>query len=281
VRYRAHSGARSTQHEPFRGASNELARDLAASFSYLAGLRRSTLRTPLSRGARTVQRARVSLLVAVVAVGLLGGPAAATTFATSAGGRLRPDLAGAFIGGINQARASNGRPRLAVDSTLTSVAQRWAVSMSKSGVLSHNPRLATSVRGWQFLGENVGVGYSVASLQQAFWASAEHRSNIIDRDYTRVGVGVVDDGGKLWVVETFSRPAGVATHRQRSSAPDRSRASIRPAAPHAAAAHTAAGHLAVDALTAACATQAARLFRARHWLRLNVRWAGPTVGASA
>jgi hypothetical protein len=112
----------------------------------------------------------VSLLVAVVAVGLLGGPAAA---AASGGGRVRPDLAGAFVGQINAVRVSHARPRLVVDSALASVAGGWALSMSKSSVLSHNPRLATSVRGWRFLGENVGVGYSLASLEQAFWASVE------------------------------------------------------------------------------------------------------------
>ena len=237
------------------------------------------MRAPLSRGARTVRRARVSFLVAVVAVGLLGGPAVA---ASSGGGRVRPDLAGAFIAQINGARASHGRARLSIDSTLTSVATGWALSMSKTSVLSHNPRLATSVRGWHYLGENVGVGYSLASLEQAFWASAPHRANLLDSDFTRIGVGVVDDGGKLWVVEDFSRPAGSAgrsatTH---SSRPARSAVTSRrtrstsalAARPSTMGTHGKAAAHPVDALAAACAAQEARLFRARHWLRLEVNW---------
>jgi hypothetical protein len=219
----------------------------------------------------------VFLLISVVAVGLLGGPAAA---ATNAAGRVRPDLAGAFIGQINAERATHGRSRLVVDSNLTSVAQGWALSMSKTSVLAHNPRLATSVRGWRYLGENVGVGYSVASLEQAFWASAPHRSNMLDSDYLRVGVGVVDvGGGKLWVVEDFSRPAGATTSRHRASPAHRS--AVRPAARPSAqpskrqppAGHRATtAHSTVDALMSACAAQAARLFLARHWLRPGVEW---------
>jgi cysteine-rich secretory family protein len=205
----------------------------------------------------------VPLLVAVVAVGLLGGPAAA---ATSGGGRVHTDLAAAFVGQINAARASHGRPRLVVDATLTSVARGWALSMSKTSVLSHNPRLVGSVRGWRFLGENVGVGYSLASLEQAFWASAPHRADMLDPDFTRVGVGVVDDGGKLWVVEDFSRPAGATRRPARRARP---RTHHVAATPHRRAVHR------LDGLAAQCAVQSARLFQARHWSRQAVAWHRP------
>ena len=229
------------------------------------------MRTPLCRGARTAPRARVLLVLTVVAAGLFGGPAAATT---SSGGRSRPDLAGAFIGGINQARASQGRSRLAVDSTLTSVARAWAVSMTRTGVLAHNPRLATSVRGWHFLGENVGVGDSFASLQQAFWASAVHRANMLDHDFTRIGVAAVEaGGGRLWVVEDFSRPADVRPVARSSAQHPVRRSSARPRA--------VATRSPVDALALACARQAARLFRARHRLRQDVVWTQVRAGMRA
>ncbi len=38
----------------------------------------------------------------------------------------------------------------------------------------------TSVHDWQYLGENVGVGYSDSSLEAAFYASAPHRANMLD-----------------------------------------------------------------------------------------------------
>jgi hypothetical protein len=93
--------------------------------------------------------------------------------------------------------------------------------MARTNILAHNPHLATSVTGWKYLGENVGVGYSVSSLESAFWASAPHRDNMLDPDYTQVGLAVVDIGGKLWVAEEFSRPLPTSSSTWDSARPDR------------------------------------------------------------
>jgi uncharacterized protein YkwD len=37
-------------------------------------------------------------------------------------------------------------------------------------------------------------------------ASAPHRANILDRDYTQVGVGAIVRDGRVWVAEVFRRP---------------------------------------------------------------------------
>lgn len=141
-------------------------------------------------------------------VGLLAGAIVGTDEAASAQqtGAQEPSMAGQFIGQINSERTANHRPRLTVTGQLMASAASWADAMARSNILAHNPRLATSVSGWKYLGENVGVGYSVSSLEAAFWASAPHRDNILDPDYTQVGVAVVDVGGKLWVAVEFSRP---------------------------------------------------------------------------
>jgi hypothetical protein len=117
-------------------------------------------------------------------------------------------MAAQFVAKINSERAADHRPALSTSAALTSAAQGWAASMARRNSLSHNPNLAHEVSGWHYLGENVGVGYSVSSLESAFWGSAEHRSNILDAHYTRIGVAVVDVGGKLWVAEEFERPYG-------------------------------------------------------------------------
>jgi hypothetical protein len=132
-------------------------------------------------------------------------------------------MAAQFVSKINSERAANGRSVLATSSALSSAAARWAATMAKRNTLSHNPSLASEVSGWHYLGENVGVGYSVSSLESAFWNSAEHRSNILDSHYTEVGVAVVDVGGKLWVAEEFERPYGATT----SSLPSSNRSSSR------------------------------------------------------
>jgi uncharacterized protein YkwD len=118
----------------------------------------------------------------------------------------RPDWAALFVAQINGDRAMYHHRALAVTSALTASAQRWAASMARSNELAHNPNLATAISGWRYLGENVGVGYRIGDLKHAFWQSAGHRANMLDSDFTQVGVAVVYVDGKVWVAEEFSRP---------------------------------------------------------------------------
>jgi hypothetical protein len=163
-----------------------------------------------------------------------------------------------FISQINGARAANHRPRLAVSSTLTSVAAGWAASMARSNRLAHNPRLASSVHGWTYLGENVGVGDSVSQLESAFWDSAGHRANMLDTDFTRVGVAAVSTGGRLWVVEEFMRPNGSVA----SSRPTRSSHQAGASGPSGRAGRPAAHR--PTALELARSRLLQRIFAARH-----------------
>jgi hypothetical protein len=135
----------------------------------------------------------------VVATGLVAGVGSTPAHAASSN-------ASYFVNAINAQRAAHGRPRLAVSSEMTASAQRWASAMARSNTLAHNPRLASSVGNWKYLGENVGVGYSVSSLEAAFYASAHHRANMLDTDFTQIGVAVVVVKGKMWVAEEFRRP---------------------------------------------------------------------------
>jgi hypothetical protein len=115
--------------------------------------------------------------------------------------------AGSFVSSINAARRAAGRPALSFRSDLAGVAYRQSQRMARKDSLYHNPNLGRDVRGWQAVGENVGRGGDSASLHQAFMNSPTHRANILDRDFTEVGVGVVIDGnGIMWVTEVFRRP---------------------------------------------------------------------------
>jgi len=111
-----------------------------------------------------------------------------------------------FVSSINSSRRSVGRPAYAVSSELTAVARRWAVAMATGASLKHNPNLAGQVTGWRYVGENVGVGSGVGELHQAFLNSPAHRANVMDGDFTQVGIGVAYGGGRLWVTEVFRRP---------------------------------------------------------------------------
>lgn len=157
-------------------------------------------RSPLRSSSRVPRGHGRSFLVILLATLLA---VAGVSVATSAPASAASSSSGAFVSAINAERARAGVSPLAIDAHMTSVAAGWSRHMAGSNVLAHNPGLAGSVRSWRYLGENVGVGYSVSSLVAAFWASAEHRANILDRHYDRIGVSVVDVGGKLWVTEDF------------------------------------------------------------------------------
>ena len=95
---------------------------------------------------------------------------------------------------------------MAVHPMLTVVARAFAAEMAARGEIFHNPRLADQAPGsWTKLGENVGVGGSEPALHAAFVASAGHLRNLLDGDYGYVGIGVLQSGGRMWVVEVFMR----------------------------------------------------------------------------
>lgn len=58
---------------------------------------------------------------------------------------------------------------------------------------------------WAKLGENVGTGPDVGSIMQAFIASPGHYANIVDPEFTHVGVGVVWDGNRMYTTHRFMK----------------------------------------------------------------------------
>jgi uncharacterized protein YkwD len=121
-----------------------------------------------------------------------------------------PGIEGQFISRINSLRASKGLGQLQVSGELTGVARRWTDRMVAAGQISHNPNLASEVSGnWTKLGENVGVGYDVDSLMQAFINSPAHYRNLVDPDWTHLGVGVtVAADGRIYTTHNFMALAG-------------------------------------------------------------------------
>lgn len=117
-----------------------------------------------------------------------------------------------FVGRINDLRTSKGLPPLAVDAELVGLGRRWAATMAGADRIWHNPDLAGSVGApWVKLGENVGVGMSVDRLFQAFLASPSHYRNLVDPEFTHLGVGViVGRDGALFTAHQFMKLAPAA-----------------------------------------------------------------------
>lgn len=108
-----------------------------------------------------------------------------------------------FVKRINGLRARQGVVRLRINANLTDKARKWAGQMATQNRIWHSS-LADGVTGkWQKLGENVGMGVSVAALDDAFVKSPRHYDNLVDPVFRFVGLGVVTVEGKVFVSEVF------------------------------------------------------------------------------
>lgn len=111
-----------------------------------------------------------------------------------------------YLSILNQERTSHGLAPLHLSADLTRVAQSWSARMAASRVLQHNPALTSQIGNWQSIGENVGDGPDLRDLADAFWASAEHRDNILDPHYTQVGIAAVVANHRIWITVDFREP---------------------------------------------------------------------------
>ena len=105
---------------------------------------------------------------------------------------------------INDARAANGRGRLALSDSLSRRAHRHSERMADAGSIFHSCLDCGRSRSYSTMAENVGVGGSLGAVHNALMASSGHRENILGPDFQRVGGGVVRRGGRVWVTELFA-----------------------------------------------------------------------------
>jgi hypothetical protein len=114
-----------------------------------------------------------------------------------------------FVSLTNSARGNAGLRSYSTASDLVALARRHSQEMAAKHTIYHNSNLANDVSGWQAVGENVGMGGSASSIHNAFMNSPAHRANILDHDFTQVGIGTAyDDKGVLYVTEVFRKPSG-------------------------------------------------------------------------
>ena len=122
-----------------------------------------------------------------------------------------------FLSKVNASRSQHGLPALTMMSDLHSLATSWSAHMASGGCgggedICHNPNLTSDVHNWQAVGENVGVGPDVNAIEDAFMNSPEHRANILDPDYTEIGIGTaVGKDGRLYVTQDFRKPMHTTT----------------------------------------------------------------------
>ena len=99
---------------------------------------------------------------------------------------------------VNQIRAYYGLHSLANNSGLNSTAQACAERMASANSMTHSPYPG----GGHAWGENIAEGFGGAvSVFNAWMASPGHRANILNVNYTQMGIGHVSAGG--WWCQQF------------------------------------------------------------------------------
>lgn len=107
------------------------------------------------------------------------------------------------LSSLNAARKAHGRTALVTHAQAQTKAQAWAEELARSGGLRHS-NLSDGISScWRSLGENVGSGPSVTSVQQAYMNSPRHKDNILSQAWNAVGVGHARRGNVVYTVQVF------------------------------------------------------------------------------
>jgi len=162
-----------------------------------------TLRRLTSTAVAVAVGAGTALGAAVPASAATTAPAAHGTRAAAAAAPTTAQLEAQFLTLLNRHRTDAKLKPVTVSSDLVSIARSWSSTMAGSSNLAHDPDLANLVTNWQVVGENVGDGTDVRTLDDAFWASPGHRENELYPTFTDVGIGVVVKAGTVWVTFDF------------------------------------------------------------------------------
>jgi uncharacterized protein YkwD len=168
--------------------------------------------------------------VEVVGSGELG-PEVAALFLVDVGARQRSlseqveepttveQARAAVLERINSLRRAHGLRELAMDGTLTLVAQAYSERMGREGFFGHVAPDGSDLRGrlkaaganWRVAGENLGMGPGPLAAHFGIEHSPGHRHNLLGSQFTHAGIGVlfqeVSGYRQAIITEVFSAPS--------------------------------------------------------------------------
>ena len=151
---------------------------------------------------RNTRRRLGGLVVLLASAAVLLGPVSGTAAGEERIGPRRHMLAL-----TNHDRANHGRAALSFADRLARYAKSHSQQMADEGNIFHSTgdQLRSALAGyrWELGGENVGVGGSLESLEDAFMASTDHRKNILRKVYKHAAVGIVRQDDRIWITVIF------------------------------------------------------------------------------
>lgn len=113
---------------------------------------------------------------------------------------------------INEARKSYDLPPLKMDTTVARVAQTKAKDIADNDYFSHySPTFGSPFEmledhdiGYLYAGENLATNATAEAAHRALMDSSGHRKNILNPDFTHIGIGVNQAGeGRFIFVQLF------------------------------------------------------------------------------
>lgn len=159
--------------------------------------------------------ALATLAALALTAGLTGALAADTTtfdaHYTSASLSAQEQTAGNLL---NSDRARYGLAPLTIDPELCRIARIKSEDMRDNHYFAHQSPTYGDVRsmlkkfGYSYnaAGENIAHHATVEKCEAAFLSSPGHRRNIMNRSYTRVGIGIARDAkGFVYLTQIFCR----------------------------------------------------------------------------
>ena len=128
------------------------------------------------------------------------------------------DLNDQVVGLINQERINNGLPALTVQSQLTAAARGHSQDMACNKFFSHtgsdgssfSTRISRAGYSYSAAAENIAAGYGDPASVVAGWMGSQgHKDNMLNPNYTEVGIGYIYVAGSPYGVywtANFGRP---------------------------------------------------------------------------
>ena len=126
----------------------------------------------------------------------------------------------ALVDETNQARTTDNLGDLTINPLLTAAAQQKANDMAVNNYFAHTSPQGVTPWDWfakvgyqfSFAGENLAVNFSDSQdVTNAWMNSPEHRANILNGQYTEIGIataqGTYEGKPAVYVVEEFGTPA--------------------------------------------------------------------------
>jgi len=117
---------------------------------------------------------------------------------------------------VNKARAEEKLPPLKANKRLMEAAQKHSANMARQEKMEHtldDKTPADRIKAESYLyakcGENIAAGeaWKIEAVHDAWMKSEGHRANILDKDYTEIGVGLAKSAkGEMYYTQVFGKP---------------------------------------------------------------------------